>query len=349
MRRSLPWALTWLLYFSPALVAQDPTAGPTVQAFLFGDVLYTVADGDDPEGFKLGQIVAHGSATLSDRVLFFGELSITARSTGYGLAMERAILRYEASDVVKVSVGRFHTPISYWNTAFHHGLWLQGSVARPEAVKFGSRFIPVHFVGAMAEGQLPNSPVFYQVGVGNGRSTNIAGGGDFGDVNSDRAIVLSASLRPASLFGFRVGGGLYFDKVPSADDVDPDERIASGYVVWDRGPLDLITEYIAVRHDRDGSGPTSSDAYYVHAGVRLSGELRGVTPYARYESMDIDSTDSVFGSVLPDYEAVVAGIRYNFDALATLKIEYRNVTAGGGEGQSAFFFQTSFAIPMFGG
>jgi hypothetical protein len=57
------------------------------------------------------------------------------------------MVRYDFSDQFKISAGRFHTPIGYWNTAFHHGSWLQTSVARPEMIKFGSRFIPTHFVG----------------------------------------------------------------------------------------------------------------------------------------------------------------------------------------------------------
>ena len=169
MRRSCRIVFVSLALFSSRLSAQAEDTGPGVQAFLFGDALFTLAEGSAPDGFKIGQIVAQANATLSERVLFFGELSVTGRNTGYSVAMERAILRYEFNDGVKVSVGRFHTPVSYWNTAFHHGLWLQGSVARPEAVKFGSRFIPVHFVGAMAEGQFSGTPLHYAVGVGNGR------------------------------------------------------------------------------------------------------------------------------------------------------------------------------------
>ncbi len=211
MRRLFAWLLAGFMVAAPARAQLPQTDGPFLQAFLFGDALFTVADAGGPDGFKLGQMVAHGNATLSQNVVFFGEVSITARNTGYGLAMERAILRYEFNDPLKVSVGRYHTPISYWNTQFHHGLWLQGSVARPEAIKFGSRYIPVHFVGAMAEGNLSSAPLHYAVGIGNGRAENIAGAGDGGDINGSRAFVASASLRPRSLFGFRVGAGFYAD------------------------------------------------------------------------------------------------------------------------------------------
>src|SRR5260221_286405 len=81
--------------------------------------------------------------------------------------------------------GRSHPAVGYWNTAFHHGQWLQTSVNRPEMVKFGGQFLPVHFVGLLAEGSVGSGglSVRYHAGIGNGRGLNIARGGDAGDVN----------------------------------------------------------------------------------------------------------------------------------------------------------------------
>jgi hypothetical protein len=339
------------MMFGSSLEAQQPLGqGPVLQAFLFGDAIYGVSDGVGPEGFELGQIVAHGNAILSNHVVFLGEASISARSTGYVLTMERAVLRYEFSDPLKISAGRYHTPISYWNTEFHHGLWLQGSVARPEAVKFGSRYIPVHFVGAMVEGNLNAVPLFYSIGVGNGRGENIAAAGDAGDVNGNRAVLFSASVRPRNLFGFRVGGALYVDRIADAGVDVADERIASGHVVWKRSGAEFSAEVIVVTHtSRMVDESTSSPSFYVHLGHRLRGALRDFTPYARYENIDIATGDIVFGGVLDDYEAFVAGLRFDFDQLAALKAEYRGETVGAGARANAFFLQASFAIPVSGG
>ena len=81
----------------------------------------------------------------------------------------------------------------------------------------------------------------------------------------------------------------------------------------------------------------------------MTGGLRDLTPYARYEKMDIDDGDVVFTGVLDDYEAIVAGVRYDFDDLVALKAEYRNERVGGGERMDAYFVQASFAIPVSGG
>jgi hypothetical protein len=44
----------------------------------------------------------------------------------------------------------------------------------------------IKFMGAIVEGTIPTNPLglSYQVGMGNGRATNIARAGDAGDVNA---------------------------------------------------------------------------------------------------------------------------------------------------------------------
>jgi hypothetical protein len=107
-------------------------------------------------GFDEGQFVLHMSSALSPKVSVFGELSLTARTDagagappapGFNAEVERVIIRYDRNDYFRVSFGRYHTPINYWNTAFHHGQWLQTTISRPEMTQFGGSFIPVHFWG----------------------------------------------------------------------------------------------------------------------------------------------------------------------------------------------------------
>ncbi|HSG07759.1 MAG TPA: hypothetical protein VLA36_05365 [Longimicrobiales bacterium] len=349
MSRAARALLLALLLPSVPVWGQGVPSGPVAHAFLFGDVMY-VAGGEAPEGFKLGQTVIHGNVLLSNRVAFFGEASLTGRDTGYAIEIERAIIRYDVNDGFKISAGRYHTPISYWNTAFHHGLWLQGSVARPEAIKFGSRFIPVHFVGAMAEGRIASSPLTYAAGIGNGRAANTARAGDVGDVNESRAFFATAALQPDALPGFRVGGGVYFDDVETEAGGGADERITSGHAVWERGSLDLVGEYIQVRHQAGGSSsPVTSRAVYLHAGVKLPGELRAFMPYARWERMDIGKEDALFTGSVADYEAVLAGLRYDFSPYAALKIEYRDEQLDGASGVGRLFVQASYAAPITSG
>jgi hypothetical protein len=163
---------------------QMPPVGdtyPNLKIVGFGDFDYSdTKRPEGPQGFSEGQFVLHMTSSLSPRVSFFGELSFTARTDagtgtppapGYNAEVERMILRFDKSDQLKVSFGRYHTPINYWNTAFHHGQWLQTTIMRPEMIEFGGKFLPVHFVGALVEGAIPASGwnLNYQAGFGNGR------------------------------------------------------------------------------------------------------------------------------------------------------------------------------------
>src|SRR6266478_4777335 len=159
---------------------------PFLQIRGFGDVDFSATDQKGSvSGFNLGQFVLHFASPLSEKVSYFGEVSFTAQPTGYDLSVERTIIRYDYNDYFKLSFGKYHTPIGYWNAAFHHGAWLQKTIARPEMIKFGGTFIPTHFVGVEAEGNIPSggAGLSYNVGVGNGRGSMISRPGDAGDNN----------------------------------------------------------------------------------------------------------------------------------------------------------------------
>ncbi|MEX2282114.1 MAG: hypothetical protein WEE89_06500 [Gemmatimonadota bacterium] len=351
MKRNLQFPLllvvALLLCGVSRVPAQDIMTGrPQLRGFLFGDVVYAARDNSSlTDGFFIGQLVGHGNATLSERVSFFGELSATARPDGYAFEVERAILRYDFNDLLKLSVGRYHTAISYWNTAFHHGLWLQTSVSRPEIIKVGGRFLPVHFVGAVAEGSLSTSGfgIVYEAGVGNGRGTNLARGGDAGDNNLTRAYVLSARVRPGHDLGLQVGGSAYLDRISVTSGLF-DERIATGHIVWNRGAPELALEYANVRHEGPADETFDSDGWYAHAGLRLPGNLSHWKPYVRAERLDVAAGDPAFGAAIPDYRAYIAGIRYEFDILAALKAEYRRERFAGGTELNSLFLQVAFAL-----
>jgi hypothetical protein len=142
---------------SPTEVREAEAHYPSLQIRGFGDVDFQATDQKGSvSGFDLGQFVLHFASPLSQKVSYFAEVSFTAQPNTYELNVERTIIRYDYNDYFKMSFGKYHTPIGYWNTAFHHGAWLQTTIARPQIVKFGGTFIPVHFVGLQAEGNIPS-------------------------------------------------------------------------------------------------------------------------------------------------------------------------------------------------
>jgi hypothetical protein len=232
---------------------------------------------------------------------------------------------------LKVSFGRYHTPVNWWNTAFHHGAWLQTTISRPEMVQFGGKFIPVHFVGALVEGAVPAGGlnVGYQAGIGNGRGNVISRAGDAGDNNTRPAYLLNLFSKPDRLFGLQVGGSFYVDRVSVPGKPEFDEQIFAGHAVWQREDPELIAEVADVRHEQVGlstlstlSATSSSLAYYVQAAYRLPAFDRLWKPYFRYEHIGIDPTDQVFAGV-PSLDGATIGVRYDISAYAAIKAEGR--------------------------
>src|SRR5438477_6000267 len=217
---------------------------PSLQIRGFGDVDFSATDQKGSvSGFDLGQFVLHLASPLSQKVSYFGEVSFTAQPNTYEVNVERTIIRYDYNDYFKISFGKYHTPISYWNTAFHHGAWLQTTVSRTEMVRFGGTFIPVHFVGLQAEGNIPSGGLGlgYNVGLGNGRSSILSKAGDNGDSNDNRAWVASVFARPARLYGLQFGGAVYRDKLTPELGRNFDELITSAHLVWTKEHSEFLS------------------------------------------------------------------------------------------------------------
>jgi hypothetical protein len=307
-------------------------------------------------GFSEGQFVLHFTSALSPRVTFFSEVSLTPRSDagtgspsapGFNAEVERMIIRFDQSDQFKVSLGRYHTPINYWNTAFHHGQWLQTTITRPEMVEFGGKFLPVHFVGVLVEGTAVADGwnVTYQGGFGNGRGSVISRAGDAGDNNGYRAWLLNAFSKPDRLYGLQFGGSLYEDRITLPSTQQFAERIVAGHVVWLKEDPELIAEVAGVRHrDLVTSAVTWSHAYYVQAAYRLPWFHQLWKPYFRFEHIGVNPQDVVFRGV-PNLDGATLGIRYDFTQYACIKGEYRTWTRGPGSARNyGGFMQVAFTF-----
>ena len=296
------------------------------------------------DGFVLGQFVLHMSSALGKKVSFFGETSFTAQPDTFTVEVERVSLRYDFDDRLKVSVGRFHTPVNYWNTAFHHGLWLQTTISRPEMIRGGGTFQPVHFVGLMAEGSVSASAtqLGYNVGVGNGRDSHIERGGDAGDVSGNRAWVARVYARPSALFGLEVGGAVYGDEIIHEND-RIGERILSGYVALTRETPEIISEYARVHHRDDLTGLAyDSDAFYAQIAYRFDRQPRW-KPYYRFEKIVTAADDLLLENLSATLST--AGLRYELSEYAALKAEYRHERRRAEAGRSnGMFLQAAWTF-----
>jgi hypothetical protein len=342
---------------------------PSLKIAGFGDIDYSALNLHGPSGgfgaqtlltphsgFEEGQFVLHLSSALSSKVTVFSEISLTARSDagtgtppapGFNIELERLIIRYDLNDYFKLSFGRYHTPINYWNTAFHHGAWLQTTISRPEMIQFGGSFLPVHFVGALVEGSAPASGwnLNYNVGVGNGRGQVISRDGDFGDINNSRATLVNVFVKPDFLYGAQMGGSFYHDQLTPTTAPAAEEWIQSGHLVWAKETPEFIAEFANVTHKPNNGGVTSnSQAFYVQTAYRLPRSLKKFKPYYRFEYLRVPQSDAIFRNLVPSFSASTAGIRYDISSFAAFKAEYRNYDRRALPSFHGVFLQTSFTF-----
>ena len=323
---------------------------PSLQIRGFGDVDFSATDQKGSvSGFNLGQFVLHFASPLSEKVSYFGEVSFTAQPTGYDLSVERTIIRYDYNDYFKLSFGKYHTPIGYWNAAFHHGAWLQTTIARPEMIKFGGTFIPTHFVGVEAEGNIPSGGLGlgYNVGLGNGRSSLLSKSGDSGDSNDNRSWVANLYARPARFYGLQLGASVYRDKLTPLPGKNFGEWITAADVVWTKEKPEFLAEYANVHHRDELTANTwDSQAFYVQLAYRLPWQQSKWKPYYRFEYIHIPRSDFLFQSQdVPNLAGSVAGLRYDLTSFAALKFEYRNQRRAPGQPRiNSGFVQTSFTF-----
>lgn len=330
-----------------AVAEQEKATYPSLQVRGFADVDFSATDQrGSTSGFNLGQFVLHIASPLSKKVSYFGEISFTAQPTGFNVEVERSVIRYDYNDYFKLSFGRYHTPINYWNTAFHHGLWLQTTISRPEMIQFGGRFLPVHFVGFLAEGNVPSgrAGLGYNVGLGNGRGSIISRAGDAGDVNNNRAWLLSLFSRPAAVRGLQVGGAVYRDKLTPVSRPEVRELITSAHIIWAREKPEFLAEFANVHHRNISTGQVfNSQAFYVQVAYRLPGLDARLKPYYRFEYIHTPIGEPVLA--VPDLVGSTVGIRYDISEYAAFKGEYRNTRRQAGEPRvNGLFIQTSFTF-----
>jgi hypothetical protein len=335
---------------------QATTSYPSLKLSGFGDVNYTASDRPGTKsGFNEGQFILHISSALSPRVNYFAEVSLTARSdagtgappaTGFNAEVERTIIRYDQSDHLKISFGRYHTPISYWNTEFHHGSWLQTTASRPEMVQFGGSFIPVHFVGALAEGAFAahGLNLNYNAGIGNGRSSVLSRDGDWGDVNNNKAWLGTVFVKPDKLYGLQAGASIYRDKIDVTGRPESHEWIQSAHLVWAKESPEFIAEFFNVNHQIAGTNVvTNSQAWYAQVAYRLPFASRW-KPYYRYEAIHTPDADAIFKGLNLSMSGSTAGVRFDISNFAAFKLEYRNQARPGLANINVAWAQTSFTF-----
>lgn len=272
------------------------------------------------------------------------ELNAEVNEEGHvGLDLERLQLGYTVNDGLTLWAGRFHTPYGYWNTAFHHGGQIQTSILRPRFLDFedAGGILPAHNVGLWGHGRtrLGGTGLEYDAWLANSPHMAVDSGLDNGTIDPS----LKGSLNSHAMLGLKVGatpeawGGLTLGLHTFATQVGgPDNGLYAsrnlskvfalgGYATYFENEWEVLGEYYHFNNRNlnsaspSGLGDHQSWASYLQVGHNFG----AWTPYARVEKTSLDQADDYFATQSSgrSYQRTLAGVRYDIDPRAALKLE----------------------------
>jgi hypothetical protein len=322
-----------------------PAAGSSTVFRGFADVDWRSGDnaGRQP-AFGLGQFDLYISSAVSDRVSFTGETTFEfdEAANSFVVDVERVVMTYRLDDHFRFQGGKVHTPIGYWNNAYHHGLALQPTIERPLLVHFEDNggSLPIHTTGVQFSGRdLTDAHLGFDVLVGNGLGNRPAP-----DTNRSPSLTLAAhsDITPALRVGVSEYGVHSLAGTPNhRGDVlsaDMTQRIAGGFVAYLTSGVEAIVEGQQVRNTSLGV-TTTSPGWFAYAGYRVSPQ---VVPYVVHDQLVLAANDPYF---LPDdTKRETVGLRWEQTAAAVFKLEARSIDRRGFRRATDFGAQLAIAF-----
>ena len=339
--------------------AQEPEGEnlvPGVKLRMFGDVGYRASDRKaDANSFHIGTLDLFMTGVLTERVSVLGELLfIPLNDNSIGVDVERLLLQYKRNDYFNVGIGRYHSSIGYYNTAFHQGAWFQTAVDRPFMYAFDDEggFLPVQEVGVTLSGQIPsgNLGLNYVAEAGNGRAHLLDSdpAQNFRDTNNGKSFNLALFVRPRRMHGLEAGFSTYHDKLTFSDNINHRELISTIYAVYEDSKYEFLNEGMLVRHTGSMTGAPAvfhTPAFYTQFSRRL-GRYR---PYFRYSYINAGIAEPIYGDpadgpTVGRRNGPTLGVRYDLNDHAALKLQYDRFAQRGQKTFNAIKTQFSFAF-----
>lgn len=292
----------------------------------FGDFgLYGGNQKGQTTSFSLGQMNLFITSNLSERFRFLTELVFEVhQDNDFEEDLERILLEYSANDYFNLSLGRYHTAIGYYNTAYHHSTWFQTATERPYIFEYEDEggVLPIHNVGVEASGLIPSGKagLHYIVEVGNGRPSTTPQAEpvqNYVDENNHKAVNVAVFARPDSVPGLQVGFSAYRDELFPFNSPKISETIMDAYGVLSRSRFEWLNEALTIRHAVQGGHVFETPSFYSQMSERF-GLYR---PYFRYQYVNASSQEPIFPQVgLRTGPSV--GIRFDPTQSVALKLQY---------------------------
>ena len=321
--------------FAVALAAAAPSparADGELRLLAYSDVGYRIES--EPHGelrhfFSMPNIdlFAAGSYerwSLVTEILFEHEMD----SNELDVDFERAVVQYRATNWLRLSAGRFHTALGYYNDVYHHGTYLMLTSARPAVVVFEDHggILPTHIVGVHADARIPVADLGHvriDTEVGNGRGRTPTEVSVAFDPANQTAFNVRLRIEPAFDY-VALGANLVLDHVPASAGglaTPMKERVLGAHLAILVDPVHLIAEAYQVLHTEEGTGAEyRSNGAFLELGYRL-GDWQ---PFLRVDRI-YRGADPYYLLVeempLRDGSSVLAGVKWTVNEHIALRAE----------------------------
>jgi hypothetical protein len=340
---------------SPAPEQEDKSI-PGVKLRMFGDVGFAVSDQKgQTNSFHIGTLDLFLTGALTDRVSVLGEVLFTPlKDNSVGVDVERLLLQYQQNDYFNFAIGRYHSSIGYYNTAFHQGAWFQNAIDRPLIFAFDDHggFLPLQEVGVTMNGQIPSGSLGlnYVAEMGNGRAHLLGSdpAQNFQDINNGKSFNLALYSRPNWLPGLQAGFSIYHDYLTFSDNLNHDELISTVHIVYSDSNYEFLNEAMLVRHTNTRLGAPAvfhTPGFYTQFSRRF-GKYR---PYFRYDYVNAGVAEPIYGDpadgpVVGRRNGPTFGLRYELNDHAAFKLQYDHLSQRGQKSFNLLETQFSFAF-----
>jgi hypothetical protein len=306
-----------------------------------------------PSSFTIGQVNLFVTSDLSERFKFLSEIVFESDEfNNFGVDLERMLLQYSQNDYLNIAVGRFHTAIGYYNTAYHHSTWFQTTTGRPFLFEFEDKGgpLPIHNVGLSISGRIPSGAVglHYVVEVGNGRASrsyvpplgqSATAVQNYVDENAHKAFNVALFARPDRIRGLQVGFSAYRDVLQPGVPSRIGETILAAHAVFIGSDFEWLNEVLVIRHTPQGGRMFNTPGWY----TQISKRFGSYRPYFRYQYMNAADSEPVY----PDIGLRAGpslGVRYDPTDFVALKLQYDYTTLRAQQAINGLALQAGFTF-----
>lgn len=322
-----------------------------VEFSIFGDINLKKTEIDNKKtdnGFALGGLDLFATQDVGTKTKALMEFVFEDTGDGFIVDVERLWIRYALNNALNISMGRFHTPIGFWNKNYHHGSLIQDTVNRPFFLDFEDGdvgILPVHAVGLKLAGQINsgNNVLNYELLTANSAildtTQTTAGIYDFPEILVNNAA--DSSNKKSLIFAFN------YEYMPFGIDLGvfgmnqnyshreagkiingnyADQYISGFYVRYNLKRFYALSETFFIKNQYEKPSVSyESQAGYLQLGLRMTENFSLIY---RRDELKADDKDPYFDILIGKnnipihtYRNVWA-LRYNIDESNAIKLEF---------------------------